>query len=78
MVGNGHPMGVAAQILQDLLGTGKGALGKDDPLLFFDFMDQLGEVYRRWGGPWCERRRKTKPFSTVKNQPTDSGGKTRQ
>ncbi len=30
-VGDRHPMGVAAEVVEDLLGTAEGALGVDDP-----------------------------------------------
>jgi len=33
MVGNGDPMGIASEIMQDVLGSTKGGLGVDDPVL---------------------------------------------
>ena len=33
MVGNGDAMGIASEIMQDVLGSTKGGLGVDDPVL---------------------------------------------
>ena len=33
MIGDGHSVGVSAEVVEDLLGTAEGALGIDDPLL---------------------------------------------
>ena len=33
MVGDGHAMSVAAQVLEHVLGAAKGALGVDHPIL---------------------------------------------
>jgi hypothetical protein len=34
VIGYGHPMGVAPQIVEHLFGTCKGAFGVNDPILF--------------------------------------------
>jgi hypothetical protein len=33
MVGDGDPMGIASEVMQDVLGSTKGRLGVDDPVL---------------------------------------------
>src|SRR5215510_2927198 len=46
MIGNGHAMGVAAQIAQNLPGSTKGLLGIDDPVLAMQAANQLCELAR--------------------------------
>src|SRR5215472_18566413 len=46
MIGNGHAMGVAAQIAQHLHRTAKGRLGVDDPILTVQAAQQLRELSR--------------------------------
>jgi len=43
MIGNGHAVGVAAQITQHLHGTAKGRLSIDDPVLAVQAAKQLRE-----------------------------------
>ncbi len=45
-VGNGNPVGVAGQILEDLLGSAKWTLGMDHPLLVFEFSKEPVEFRR--------------------------------
>ena len=45
-VGNGNPVGVAGQILEDLLGSAKWTLGMDHPLLVFEFSKEAVEFRR--------------------------------
>ena len=44
MIGNGYPMGVAAQIAQHVQGTTKGWLGIDHPVLAMQAANQLSEL----------------------------------
>ena len=43
MIGDGHAVRVSAHIVEDLLGTGKGALGIDYPVPLFQVCAMLGE-----------------------------------
>ena len=43
MVGDGHPVGVPAEVIEHLFRSGKGLLGVDHPFLLFKFPDQLLE-----------------------------------
>ena len=55
LVGDGHPMGIAAEVAECLLGSIEGSLGVDAPFFASEFsqepMEGLGvlEVLRRWG-----------------------------
>ena len=44
VVGDGHAMRVASEIVDDLLGSAKGGLGIDDPVFAIELIDQLGEA----------------------------------
>ena len=43
MIGNGNSVGVSAEVVEDLLGTTEGALGKDDPLFAVQGIQQGSE-----------------------------------
>jgi len=40
MVGNGHPVGIAAEVVEGVLGRTKRHLGVDDPLLLADALEE--------------------------------------
>ena len=42
-VADGHPVSVAAQIIQDVVGSDDRTLGKDDPALSLELAQQLRE-----------------------------------
>ena len=44
MVGDGDAMGVASQIMQDVLGPAEGWLGIDDPVLLIERAQEDGEA----------------------------------
>jgi len=46
MIGDGHAMGVAAEIAQDLHGTTEGLLGVDDPVVAVQAAEEFGELVR--------------------------------
>ena len=46
MIGNGHAMGVAAQIPQHRHGTTEGGLGIDDPVVTVQAAEEFGELLR--------------------------------
>src|SRR6202140_4616437 len=45
-VGNGHAMGIAAQVLQHVLRSAKGSLGVNPPVLLFQRSQITGEGWR--------------------------------
>src|ERR1035437_2739174 len=45
VVGDGDPMGVASQIVEDMLGSAERRLGVDDPLLPEHSAQKLAEVF---------------------------------
>jgi len=46
VVGDGHAVGVAAEVAQPMFGAGEGRLGMDVPFLFAELVDQLFEPRR--------------------------------
>jgi hypothetical protein len=52
MVGDGHAMGVAAQILQHVFGAAEGAFGVDHPVLAEQQSPPRNESFRL--GEWSE------------------------
>ena len=46
MVGDGHPVGVAAEVMIGVLGTIERAVGVDDPLFSSEFSGEASELYR--------------------------------
>ena len=46
MVGDGNAMGVASQIVENMLGAAEGWLGVDDPVLLAEFPEQVAECTR--------------------------------
>ena len=46
MIGDGHAMGVAAEIAQHLHGTTEGGLGIDDPVVAVQAADEFCELLR--------------------------------
>ena len=46
MIGDGHAMGVAAEIAQHLHGSTEGGLGIDDPVVAVQSTDEFGELLR--------------------------------
>jgi hypothetical protein len=46
MVGDGHPVGVAAEVMIGVLGTIERAVGVDDPLFSSEFHEEALEVHR--------------------------------
>ena len=51
MVGDGDAVGVASEVGEDVIGSGEGPLGVDDPRLREQCRAQLGEVPCWCGGP---------------------------
>jgi hypothetical protein len=47
MVGDGDTMGVASQIVENMLSPAEGRLGVDDPVLLAEFPEQVTECARR-------------------------------
>jgi hypothetical protein len=52
MVGDGHAMGVAAQILQHIFGAAEGAFGVDHSVLAEQHSQPRGKSF--WVGEWSE------------------------
>ena len=46
MIGDGHAMGVAAEIAQHLHGSAEGGLGIDDPVVAVQAAEEFGELLR--------------------------------
>jgi len=53
VVGDGHAMGVTAEVAQNMFGSAEGRLGVNVPALFVEFLEQLLE-----SGPVAEVRRR--------------------
>jgi hypothetical protein len=47
VVGDRDPMGVAGQVVENMLGTTEGWLGVDDPVLLAELPEQVAECIRR-------------------------------
>lgn len=47
MVGDGHAMGIAGQIVENMVDAAEGWLGVDDPVLLAEFPEQVTECARR-------------------------------
>ena len=43
MIGDGHPMGVAAQVLEDILGAAEGWFGVDHPVFSEEWPEPRSE-----------------------------------
>ena len=68
MIGNGHAMGVAAEIAQHLHGPAEGRLGIDDPVVAVQATEEFCELLwigESGGGPaqqsWLRRCRRLRP-----------------
>jgi hypothetical protein len=48
MVGDGYAMGVAPQVVENMLGTAEGGLGVNDPVLLAELPEEVAEGVR-WG-----------------------------
>jgi hypothetical protein len=46
MVGDGYSMGIAGQVVEDMLGTAEGWLGVDDPVLLAKLPEEVAECVR--------------------------------
>ena len=57
MIGNGHAMGVTAEVAQHLHGSAEGGLGIDDPVVAVQTADEFCELLGigEGGGGWTER-----------------------
>ncbi len=52
MVGDGHAMRIASEIVQNMLGTAEGWLGVDDPILMEELSEKLAKA--TWFGKTLE------------------------
>jgi hypothetical protein len=47
VIGDRDPMGVAGQVVENMLGTAEGWLGVDDPILLAELPEEVAECLRR-------------------------------
>ena len=59
MVGDGDAMGVAGQIVENMVGTAEGRLGIDDPVLLAELPEEVAEGLRQ--GELLKRSMKLQP-----------------